>query len=410
MPRRRSKRERRPTAEWAIRGVAAAAAAVLGVVSASGTLANVVARVDPARAHDLPPGHGHITAAFAEQTFTLNPEPGVESEASQLARQALRQDPTAVSALSVLGLQAQLDDDLARARELFSYSHRLSRRELRTQIWAIEEAVARGDIAGALEQYDRALRTSTRAREMLFPVLAAAISEPAVRSRLLETMARESTWGEAFVRYAAANAPEPQAVALFFREGGRVGLPVKDVDRSRLVNALMTKGLPDDAWRFYESFRPGADRRRSRNADFDPAADAPAVFDWITLNPQGLSASIQQGGDGGLVHFSAASGAGGTVLRQMQLLPPGDYRLEGRSNGVDQPEHSRPYWALTCRGGQELGRVPLPNSGDEWDSFTGRFTVPSDCPIQTLALVVRASDALSGVQGQIGTAQLVPLP
>lgn len=409
MPGRRLKRARRSTAEWGIRGAAALAAAVLGFISVSGTLANVVERVDPVRAYGLPPGNGHITAASAEQTFTLNPEPDVDSEASQLARLALRQDPTAAAALSVLGLQAQLRGDLTRARELFAYSHRLSRRELRTQIWAIEEAVARGDIAGALEQYDRALRTSTRAREMLFPVLAAALSEPAVRSRLLETMARDSIWREAFIRHAAANAPEPQAVAVFFREGARVGLPVEDADRSRLVNALMAKGLPEEAWRFYESFRPGADRRRSRNPNFG-LSETPAVFDWATLNPQGLSASIQRGRDGGVVHFSAASGAGGTVLRQMQLLPAGEYRIEGRSKSIDQPEHSRPYWALICLGGRELGRVPLPNSGDEWESFTGQFTVPSGCPIQTLSLVVRSSDALAGIQGQIDMAQLVPLP
>src|SRR5690606_19569180 len=210
------------------RGTSAVAALVLGLTSISGTLANAVARVDPGRAYGLPPGDGHITAGFAEHSFSLDPNPALNAEPARIARLALRQDPTAVPALSVLGWQAQMRGDIARAREVFSYSHRLSRRALRTQIWAIEEAVARGDIAGALEQYDRALRTSRSAREMLFPVLAAALSEPAVRLQLLETMATDSIWRGAFVRYAAVNAPEPHAVALLFREGARVGLPITD--------------------------------------------------------------------------------------------------------------------------------------------------------------------------------------
>lgn len=410
MPRRRSKRRHVSTAEWGIRGAVSLVAALLGLTSVSSTLANVVAKVDPARAHDLAPSNGHITAAAAEQAFTLAPDAASESEAAKRAELALRQDATAVGALSVLGLQAQLRSEVERARELFGYSHRLSRRELRTQIWAIEEAVARGDIAGALEQYDRALRTSNKARQILFPVLARAIAEPAVRAELLEMMAAESTWRDAFVRYVAANAPEPEAVVAFFRRGASVDLPVKDEDRSRLVNALMAKGATDDAWSFYASFRQGTDRSLSRDADFTMDVEIPSVFDWTTFNPDGVSTSIQRGEEGGVVYFNASSGAGGTALRQTQLLTPGDYRLEGRSLGVEQPKYSRPYWVLTCRDGRELGRVLLPNSGDSWETFTGRFNVPAGCSVQTLALVIRASDDIAGVQGRIDNAQLAPAP
>lgn len=406
---RRSKRRQRSAVDWGIRGAAALGAGSLAYGSVSATLANVLMRSEPADAHQLSPIDGQITAAAAEQSFTVTPEASIDSEAAGLARLALRQDPTAVAALSVLGLQAQLQRDVARAREVFSYSHQLSRRELRTQVWAIEEAVVRGDIAGALEHYDRALRTSSRAREILFPVLARAISEPAVRARLLETMSTESAWSRAFIRYVAANAREPRAVVPFFREGAHAGLPIEDEDRSRLVNALVAEGATEEAWSLYKSFRHEASRERSRDQHFELSTLVPAVFDWTPLSPQGLTASIQRGEDGGVVHFSAGSGAGGTVLRQMQLLPPGLYRIEGRSRGIDQPEYSRPYWALTCRDGQELGRVPLPNSGDTPATFTGHFRVPAGCAVQTLSLVVRASDAIAGIQGQIDTVQLVPV-
>lgn len=408
MPRSRSKRRRRSAAELSIRGAAALVAAALGFSSVSATLANVIARADPARAHHLTIGHGHLTAAAAEQIFERAPNSAVESEAAKLSELALRQDPTAVSALSVLGLQAQLRGDGDRARELFSYSQRLSRRELTSQIGAIGEAVARGDIAGALKQYDRALRTSHGARDILFPVLARALAEPQVRERLLDTIASKPSWSESFLRYAATNAPEPRAVHTFFQDASRAGIDIKDDDRNRLVNALVAAGATDEAWRFYESFRPSADRKRSRDPKFALDAEILAVFDWNTLNPEGVSTSIQQGQNGGVVHFSAASGAGGAILRQMQLLPPGGYQLKGRSLGIEQPRYSQPYWVLTCHDGRELGRVLLPKSGDKWEHFTGRFTVPSKCAVQTLSLVVRASEHVAGVQGRVDTAQLVP--
>jgi hypothetical protein len=405
---RRSAFSGRSAAQWGIRGVVALAAAAMGIASVSDTLANVAVKVDPMRAHELSLANGHITAAAAEQKFVVDPIDAPDSEASKLARLALRQDATAVGALSVLGLQAQASGDISRARELFSYSHRLSRRELRTQIWAIEEHVARGDISGALEQYDMALRTSRKARDLLFPVLARAIAEPAVRESVLDTLADESSWAGAFTRYVAANAPEPLAVIALFQEGARVGLPIEPADRARLVNALVARGLIDEAWRFYETFRRDADRRHSRDARFFLAADVPAVFDWTLVNSNGLSAAVQRGDGEGIVHFGAASGFAGIVLRQMQLLPPGTYRLEGRSRDIDQPEHSRPYWRLTCNDGRDLGRVLLPNSPGEWRNFEGSFTVPASCVSQVLSLVVRASDSIRGVEGQVASVQLIP--
>ena len=96
------------------------------------------------------------------------------------------------------------------------------------------------------------------------------------------------------------------------------------------------------------------------------------------------------------------------MLTQVQVLPPGAYRLVGRSSGLDQPEASRPYWALTCRDGRELGRVAVPNSAQAEGQFAGELRVPAGCPVQVLALIARPSDDVSGVSGQIDAAQLVP--
>jgi hypothetical protein len=391
-------------------------AAVIGLTSVADTLANVIAKADPARAHVLSPGDGHITADLAEQQFTLEPTSDPGSRAARLAHLALRQDATAVEALSVLGLQAQMRQDTEAARRLFTYSQQLSRRELRPRIWAIEEAVSRGDIAGALEQYDIALRTSRTAPDLLFPVLASAVAEPRVRAVLIEKLNEESAWGPFFIHHLAATAPDPQASVRFFLEAEQANFRIPNSERATLVNALTSKGLTSEAWSFYASFRPGSDQRRSRDPVFSLETETRATFDWTVLEGAGLSATIRPSEDGGLVDFSAAPSNGGPVLQQMQMLRPGAYRLKGLSSGVEQPERSLPYWSLTCQDGRELGRISLRNSppasgsgGERGVAFNGRFNVPTNCLMQTLALVIRPSDQITGVTGQIHRVQLTPL-
>src|SRR3546814_1290750 len=76
--------------------------------------------------------------------------------------------------------------DQAKGERLLAYSQKLSRRDLRTQLMAIELAVAQGDISGALRHYDIALRTKKNAPELLFPVLTSALPDPRSEERTSE--------------------------------------------------------------------------------------------------------------------------------------------------------------------------------------------------------------------------------
>ncbi|HEX8553575.1 MAG TPA: hypothetical protein VF695_02605, partial [Sphingomonas sp.] len=197
--------QRSPT-EWAIRIILALLIAMGGYVGVAHSLSLAVEDRNPARAHALFPGNGSATAQFARARFSDRQEAGANSKAAKLARLALRQDPTTIQAVTTLGFQAQLRGELPQARRLFAYAQQLSRRDLQTQLWAIEEAIRRGDVPGALHQYDTALRTSKIAPEILFPILASAMAEPAVRQGLVATLARDPAWAALFIRYVADNA------------------------------------------------------------------------------------------------------------------------------------------------------------------------------------------------------------
>lgn len=404
----RSFTNRRSLQQWVVRGGLATLAAAIGWFSVSDTLANVIVKGDGLAAYALAPWDGVIVANLAQAEISDIPISDEKSRPAGLAREAIRLDPTAVEALDVLGLQAQLRGETERAREIFSQSLSLTRRELRPQIWAIEEAVSRGDIVGALHQYDIALRTSRRAPEILFPVLGSAIAKPKIRSNLIAVLETRPAWGKRFIEYLARGQISADAAVSFFLEGEPVGLPIEDIHRTSLVNALANQGQNEEAWNFYSTFRR-TERNRSRDPNFESMIEKPAVYDWSPRYSPGISSSVHRGEDRNVFDFSAAPSVGGVVLQQRQALPRGAYVFESTIEDLDQPDRSRPYWTLSCIGGKEMKRISVPNAVESRVKFSGRFQVPSGCDAQILALTIRPSDDISGVSGRVVRAQISPV-
>lgn len=380
--------------------------AVLAYFSVVHALATVIQKRSPAAAHALAPHNGFITGRLANILSGPEATPQDRIRADQIARLALRQDPTALDAAATLGLNAQIRGDTTSARHLFAYAEALSRRDLQTQLWAIDDQVARNNINAALSHYDIALRTSNIAA-LLFPTLVSAMVDPTVRAALVRTLEQRPAWGNGFLHYAVLNSTEPNTVAALFEALLHRGIAIPTPDSAALVNALIRAGKLDHAWSYYAAIHSGADRRQSRDPGFDNNSQAPTPFDWVPTNDGSISAAIQPSYSGdGVLTFTAPPSIGGIVVQQLEMLPPGDYVLQGRSEGIDQPSDTRPYWTLTCRDGRIFGRVAVPNSTAANGHFGGRFTVPADCAVQVLALSVRPSSNAGGVTGQINRAML----
>ena len=399
---------RRSVKEWSIRLLLAGAAGWIGYLSVTQSLAVALPDSQLERAYSLAPNNGRVAGRLSEQISAQEATPADRARAVRLANAALRHDPTAVEAVVTLGFDAWLRDDLTSARRLFTYSQVLTRRDLRTQLWAIEDAVARGDIDGALKHYDIALRTEKTAPGLLYPVLSGAIIDPAVRTKLVETLARKPLWADSFVDFAASNSFDHQATAALFRKLQRAQFPVSERANSTLIKAMVAKQQLDDAWSFYSTIREGVDRHQSRDPRFTAMLESPSLFDWVPVNGTGISTAIQPNTKGGVFDFAVSPSTGGLLLQQLQFLPAGEYVLQGHSTGIDQSSDARPYWALSCHGGKELGRLNIPNSSRAGGNFTGRFIVPAACPTQVLAFVARSSSEITGVAGQIDRVLLHP--
>ena len=403
---RRSRRSRR---EWVARGLLAVCSVALAGYSISETLANVLVKVDAGQAHALAIGNGTISGKYAERRFERTLDPHPDSLEANLAKLALLQDPTAVSALTVLGYQAQLRGDRAEANRVFDYSVSLSRRDLRPQLWAIEDAVGRGDIDEALGHYDLAMRLSEKARSILLPVLATSLSEPLVRQRLIPVLKAGPNWGKAFYETVAKGTRDPAAVVALFESAATAAIRVPATAQATLVNSLLRSGEMEDAWRYYTKIRGGSNRALSRDPRFMFSRPDKTVFDWNLTDGSGVTAVITTEGESGALEFSAPPANGGTILTQTEVLPQGRYKLSGRTEAIDQPQRSAPYWSLKCREGEELLRFDLPNSTASGGRFVTDFTVPSACAVQSLSLTLRSSDNVAGVSGRIRKAEISPV-
>lgn len=392
--------------EWAVRGCLVAVIATLGTGATCFTVAKVSAARDPAWAHLISPGDGQVTAAYALALAGPEAEKSSYPLAERLARQALRQDATAGAAVDALGLIAQSRGNSLAEHRFFAYAQKLSRRSVMTQLWSIEDAVNRNDIPEALRWYNTALRTNPEMSKLLFPVLVGASGEAAIRGQLIRTLATRPSWSADFLRFVPNNAADPRVAVMLFGDMRRAGVVIPAQAASALVDRLLNAKQYDLAWQYYSQARGKGDRLRSRDPGFSARPAVPSLLDWNAVTSGGISVLM----DNNALEFSAPTSVGGAVVQQVQLLPPGSYRLSGRSEAIDLPTAARPYWALTCGLGQgpELGRVIMPGNGSADGGFSGTLSVPAACPVQTLTLIAQPVDLASGLTDRVDQIQLRP--
>ncbi len=392
---------RRGLMGWGVRLLLAAIVGWTGYLSVMQSLALVLSDRRIEAAYALAPNNGRVVGRLSQRLMGSEATETDLAQAVAIARDALRHDPTAVDAVTTLSIDALRKGDQGKGERLLAYSQTLSRRDLRTQLMAIELAVARGDIAGALHHYDIALRTRKDAPGLLYPVLVSALDDPAIRSSLVRTLAGRPNWSVHFVNHVARSDIDSAATVAFFRALQASRFPVPVAASAAMINKWLADRRFDDAWGYYAGIRPGVDRRATRNPDFNVLLEAPTAFDWIAADGMGVSTAILPDPANGFFDFTVSMGNGGLLLQQLQMLPPGAYVLEGRSIGIDQPARSLPYWTVRCQANGEIARVEVPNSSQAGGRFQGIVHVPPHCPVQTLALVARSSNEIGGVSGKI---------
>ena len=333
-------------------------------------------------------------AADAAASLGSNPrDPRVRG----LVRRALDRDLTQVPAIELRALDFAISGNQARARRLFRLSDRLSRRSLPTRLWLIQDAVDRGDVAGALNDFDIALRTSTDAQPILFPVLARASADPRVTASIARTLDRPSEWRLLFFEWAFANDADLRPIANVVAQMRDSRFVIANGVPQRLIESLVTAGEFGTARILNRRF--GHEASGVADPHFsDPSMRYPFGWGFVSNGSIGADRAVSNGK--GVLSYRADAANSGQVAAQLLSLSAGRYALSTRT--AANATGAVPYWFVACADGtNEIARLDQPMTAN--GHAEAMFTVPPGCTDEWLALMLRPAPDSSTQSGAIAS-------
>lgn len=367
--------------------IVAAAVAMVPVVQV--TVAGIFRARNPSLVRRIAPFDAPSAAALAYQETTEGGTPDL-SRADTLAAKALRRDPTAALAAITRGLIADQRGDHPMARHWFQYADRLSKRNLATQLWFIEELVRAGDVPGVLARYDLALRATPSSSAILFPIMTQASSTPEISHNLNVLLRTQPAWGSGFVSYLIKNSKDSDAVVRI--TAGVINRdPVNGRDQlTALVDRLVSDGRYDLAWRAYQAFgRNRGSLAAVRDGTFSDMAPVSA-FEWTY--PDTLSLRPEHGQESGksVLYLPSNPDQDGEAAKQLVKLSAGTWKLSARIGASVQPLIDAPRLRLSCAdmNSATLIDLPFPQTASA-SMLVGNFTAPATCGFAWLSIAIR---------------------
>ena len=291
-------------------------------------------------------------ARTAARLIRPDSSPADFAQAQALSLAALRRSPGDVVALRTLGLVADEQGKVRFAGQIFSTVERLSRRDLATQLWMIEDRVRQGDVRGALRHYDIAMRTSLDARKLLAPVIAQASNDGAIAQAVAGRMAKRPDWWPAVFDAMIASAPAAAVLNVADQMRLRPADPIEGWRLSAALRKIADAGDAGAALRLYSKIAPQAARAPLRAPGFDDDAGL-APFAWALTDQYG-AAAVRERREGaqGVASLSliARPGGGGLLARQLMALAPGRYAMSLRAGALSATPTAAPIITVRCAG------------------------------------------------------------
>lgn len=348
---------------------------------------------NPELALRIAPSNPVALVHAAQQSIALGAAGGAGGPSIiRAAERSIREQPLNAAAFRLYGLVRTANSDLDAIGAQVAMADRLSRRDLAAQLFLIEYAVRRNDIAAALRHYDTALRVEESSGALLYPVLTAAMSEPLIRQRFRPYLAARPPWLESFLRQAVSTSKNPAEIAALAMEAG--GFPSSDeyssLDTELLVALEAAEQFPALV-RYYGSL-DHADRSLLTTLAFTEANTrrSLAPVSWLPYAIEGIDSVFVTTAEGQLeLEAELDSGFAGPVARKLTALPAGIYRLSAamRAEAFQPDDNIR--WQIVCaKSGTETGRELLNQTVEMAARFAfgGQFTVPAGCPVQRIEI------------------------
>ncbi len=372
------------------------------------------ADADPVSALAYAPTNAVANAFHADQLLMAPGEKKPYAVIAAKARLAVAEQPLNPRALRVLGYVAMATNAETKGAALIAVAERQSRRDFGTQLWYIQEAVSKDDVAGALAHYDIALRTSQRGRDLLFPILLNALEDSDVQKGFVPYVKAKPIWLQSFMSYAIGENSQPVALASLVKQSG--GLPVGAVYRTfefQLLGSLATKGTADQIVEYFSTLRgakAGVLTSAALDAQTTDARFAPLT--WELLVTPEVGAHIRNDVPNGqtTLQIIAQPGQSAIVANKLMFLRPGKYSLKTSHSFSELTARPSLSFEMRCRGdrsGTIIGEV-FANSVSNTTSGSMTFSVGTDCQAQTLS--IRAVGGQSQQDVEISVTQILLSP
>ena len=362
----------------------------------------------------------HPSAALswvADQPTALNqlaqqelfgPDGNLDS-ARDWAQRALHSSPLSARALTLLGLIAERKGNQKNADALMRISGARTWRDRMAQEWLFNRELRRGNYAQALPHLDATLRIDPRGwTPELFSALAGFTTNPLAFNALTGFLATLPPWRAWFLSELSARlANQARLIQLYAALNKTANPPTKEELRPYL-NRLIQGGNFEQAYQtWYETLPPALRTNKTFpfNRDFDIPVDG-LPFNWSLEPIPGVDIQIVSSIDKRalLVEFAGARVRFAHV-KQLMLLPAGDYSLSGKVRTEGLRTSRGLWWHIFCADGpaKTLANTQLVSGTMPWTDFTVKFQVPAAaCRAQWLQLELPARiDAELQIEGQV---------
>lgn len=386
----------------------------VGYQSAIHAIANIVWQQDPDFALRLVPDHPLALSLKADVQFMESQRPTSLNIVENMARHSLEGQPLNPVAVRLLGYVADSRGDTQRARALLRLAHKISRRDFGTQLWLIEDAVARGDKRQALYHYDIAIRTTPASHQILFPTLIGALDDPEVRLGFSTYVRQAPDWLPGFLSEAINTSENPGNVADLLVKAGP--LPAKPEYTGLSNNLLLRLATKSEfpAFRQYYLSLPGSAIATLRSVALNKStinlryqAAGWQLFDNPVLG--GAFSSADTAGRHRLSVF-AGSGERGELMRKYTFLQPGAYRFSASYKGKGGSADASVRWEMSCLSAK-ANRITwfstTPVSDGQFSTIQA-FSIGSDCPNQMLRFQVAGGSNQIGAEFLLSSVDITP--
>lgn len=375
-------------------------------------VANITWQQNPDMALRFVPDHPLALSRKADGLFAEKQDAATLARVESMARQSLRGGALNPVAIRLLGYIADVRGDRDKARELMLLSHKVSRRDFGTQLWLIEDAVARGDKKRAIYHYDIAMRTTSASHGLLFPTLIGALADPEVRRALAPYVRRMPNWLIPFLAEANGTISNPANLAdLLAKSGSLPDAPVYRNLSNALLVQLAAKGrMP--AFRQYYLSLPGSNAATLATVTLGKSTvnlPYPAAG-WQAVDNAAVGGSFSVPDKNGAQTLTAFAGSGerAEMMRKILFLGPGQYRFRASYSALESVPDAEILWDLQCL------KIPAPSeiwfavdrvkSGPSGSAHN--MAIPADCPYQLLTLRLAGGNGQAGMEFTLNSLSL----